>query len=126
MPKRSLRLALAVSGLGRGGAERQLVQLAKELHKRGHHVEVWCYGADSVIDNELRQVGISVRNGTGTRRSKVSHFRRWLVEFQPDVVHGFMKRASSLSVIARGTNSRPVVVASDMSTATYGKKDLTL
>ncbi len=80
------------------------------------------------MDDELRGDGIAVRvapNG-GRRRDKVATVKTWMDELRPDVVHGFMKRASSLAVLARGARRRPVVVGSDLSTATYGKRNFTL
>ncbi len=124
---RALRIAFMISALGRGGAERQLLQLAAGLHTRGCDVEVWCYGGHSELDDELRALGIVVRNGEAdSQRAKIRRLRQWMREFKPDVMHGFMKRASSIAVLARGLARRPVVIGSDLSTATYGRRDFTL
>ena len=121
-----MKIALVISALGRGGAERQLMRLAHGLGEHGHNVEVWCYGGSTSLDDELRHAGIHVRNGSGSRRSKIATLRSWMADYKPDVIHCFMKRASGLSVLARGARRRPVVIGSDLSTATYGRRDLTL
>ncbi|MGY6629522.1 MAG: glycosyltransferase [Wenzhouxiangella sp.] len=122
-----MRIALMIGGLGRGGAERQLIRLALGLQRERYLVEVWCYTSGSELDESLRAKGINVRSPElGEARSKRGRVRAWLKEFKPDVVHCFMKRASNLGVLARGFASRPVVVGSDLSTATYGKRDYAL
>ncbi|NBB78318.1 MAG: glycosyltransferase [Verrucomicrobia bacterium] len=121
-----MRVALVISALARGGAERQLIQLAIGLSNLGEEVQVWCYGGASEIDDELREAGVLVRNSEGSRASKFRVLRQWIRKFNPHVLHGFMKRASALLLLSRGARFHPVVIASDLSTATYGKRDLTL
>lgn len=107
-------------GLGRGGAELQLLRLAAGMVNRGHEVHVIAYNGPSVLDDEFRAAGVAVAaERRETRRGKVGLVRDWLRETQPDVVHAVMKRASSLTVMARWPRQRPPMVASDMSTATY-------
>jgi glycosyltransferase involved in cell wall biosynthesis len=118
-----MRIALMISALGRGGAEGQLIRLAHGLQKRGHSVEVWCYGGSSKLDDELRGNGIVVRNSL--KRSvlaKVVSVRTWHRDFHPDVVHGFMKRASTLAVLAGLGQREARIIGSDLSTATYGRR----
>jgi len=96
-----MKVALLIGGLGRGGTEAQLMRLAKGLHARGLVVEVWCYAGASNLDAELEALGIRVRTGEGgSQVAKIRLIRGWMREFQPDVMHGFMKRASSLAVLA--------------------------
>lgn len=117
-----MKIGLLISRLGCGGAERQLMRLAAGLVRRGHQVELLCYGGPSELDRQLEDEGVRVRNqGATGQRQKLQVARRWLSAFQPDVAHGFMKRASSLAVLARIGRSRCKVLASDMSTATYGR-----
>ena len=121
------RVALLIAALGRGGAERQLMRLASGLNLRGFLVEIWCYGGATALDDELRTQGIVVRNeSAGSQWAKVKLIRTWMAAFKPNLIHGFMKRASSLAVLARGFSRRPIVIGSDLSTATYGKRDFTL
>lgn len=117
-----MKIGLLISRLGRGGAERQLMRLAAGLAPRGHTVEVLCYGGPSELDRYLEAEGVRVRNQGGAGHwHKLQLTRQWLSAFQPDVVHGFMKRASSVAALARIGGPRCQVLASDMSTATYGR-----
>jgi len=118
-----MKIGLLIGRLGRGGAERQLMRLAAGLAGRGHQVEVLCYGGPSDLDQPLEAEGVRVRNqGAAGQWQKLQLARRWLRAFQPDVAHGVMKRASTVAVLARMGASRCKVLASDMSTATYGRR----
>jgi len=115
-----MRIGYAVGGLGRGGAELQLLRLAGGLVGRGHDVRVIAYNGPSVLDDEFRAAGVQVTaERRATRGGKVGVVRDWLRTTRPEVVHAVMKRASSLAVLARWPRRRPPVIASDMSTATY-------
>ena len=115
-----MRLLYLVGALGRGGAELQVAQLARLMHERGHEVALLAYDGPSDIDDDLRQAGVDVRVAHARRRrEKLAVVREAVRELQPDVIHGVMKRASSLAVMARGLRRRPRVVATDMSTATF-------
>ena len=122
-----LRIGYVVGGLGRGGAELQLLRLAEGFVQRGHQVDVIAYDGPSVLDEDFRTAGVSVTTeGTVTRRQKLRAVQEWLRESELDVVHCIMKRASSLTLLARWPARRPAVIASDYSSATYGRRTPTL
>ncbi len=115
-----MRIGYLIGALNAGGSERQLVYLAAGMAARGHEVEVYCYDGPGEFDRLARERGVAlVLGGGGGRFGKVLAVRRWVRRFRPDVVHGFMKRASSLAVLAGGPVRSFGVVASDFSTATY-------
>lgn len=118
-----MRLGLVVGALSTGGSERQLCELAAGMAFRGHAVEIAAYDGPGSFDEWVATRGVTVRHGRGgSRLAKVQWLRRWLAIFDPDVVHGFMKRASSLAVLATLPRRRPPVVGSDLSTATYSRR----
>ena len=118
-----MRLGLVVGALKTGGSERQLCELAAGMAERSHAVEVAAYDGPGTFDQWVTMHGVTVRHGGGgSRIAKVQWLRRWLATFDPDVVHGFMKRASSLAVLATLPERRPAVVGSDLSTATYSRR----
>ena len=115
-----MRLLYLVGALGRGGAELQVAQLARLMRERGHDVTLLAYDSPSDLDDEVRQAGVDVRVARATRRrEKLAVVHAAMRELRPDVMHGVMKRASSLAVMARGLRRRPRIVATDMSTATF-------
>ncbi|GHS85434.1 glycosyl transferase [Campylobacterota bacterium] len=53
-------VVLLASVLSRGGAERQLVALAKGLKQRGREVVVMVYRGEGVFDRELKEAGVEI------------------------------------------------------------------
>jgi glycosyltransferase involved in cell wall biosynthesis len=90
-------------------------------------VNVIAYDGRAVLDDDFRAVGASVTTEeTVTRRQKFRAVQGWLRASNFDVVHCIMKRASSLTLLARWPARRPPVIASDYSSATYGRRNSTL
>jgi glycosyltransferase involved in cell wall biosynthesis len=59
---RRLRLLFVLSNLDSGGAQSQLVTLARELVWRGHHVEFFIYRREDFFRSLLEEVGIKVHS----------------------------------------------------------------
>lgn len=117
-----MRIGLLIGALSRGGSERQLAELAVGLNQRGHEVEVCCYTGPGSFDQFVQDGGVAVRVMTpASKLAKLKAVRDWVSRFQPDVLHGFMKRASSTAILANLPARRAKVVATDFSTASYGK-----
>lgn len=117
-----MRIGLLIGGLGQGGAERQLAQLALGLQARGHQVELCTYAAAGPAEAALLARGVKVRMlPASSKLAKWAAVRRWVREFQPEILHGSMKRASSLAVLANLPARRCRVVGTDMSTASYSR-----
>jgi glycosyltransferase involved in cell wall biosynthesis len=84
---------------------------------------VVAYSASGEEEHALQQQGIVVHAlGAGSKLAKLRAVRRWAGEFQPEIMHGFMKRASGLAVLANLPLRRSRIVGSDMSTASYGRR----
>ena len=116
----TVRIGYVIGGLGRGGAELQLMRLATAMSGRRHHVELLTYDGPSEFDESLRMEGVHVLSHECRGRfEKARRVRGWMRSRNLDVVHAVMKRASTLAVIARGLRRRPRVIATDMSAASY-------
>ncbi|HHQ48379.1 MAG TPA: glycosyltransferase family 1 protein, partial [Acidobacteria bacterium] len=116
----AVRIGYLVGALNAGGSERQLIYLASGMAAGGHEVEIFCYDGSGEFDELAERNGLRLR--VETHRSRVGKLlavRRWLRELGPDVVHGIMKRASSLAILADLPASKRRVVATDLSTATF-------
>lgn len=121
-PRNPLRVGYLIGNLNAGGSERQLSELARGMAARGHAVEVFCYNADGAgeFDHYVRDHGVVLHRMAGRSKwHKIRGIKQWVETFQPRILHGFMKRASSLAVLANLPRRRFGVVASDFSTATY-------
>ena len=117
-----MKIGVLIGGLGQGGAERQLVELARGLVRRGHTVRVLAYTVNGPAEAAAREQGVPVEAlGAGSKWEKFRSVRRWLRTFRPEVIHGVMKRASSLAVLANLPARRCRVVGTDMSTASYAR-----
>jgi L-malate glycosyltransferase len=120
-PTRAPRVALVIGQLGLGGAEKQLVLLAKGLHQRGLDVCVLVMIGNGVREAGLREAGVPViQLGMQplpdwraypelivTLARMASQLRR----FRPTVVHGFLFHSYVMGAIAARMARVPVVVA---------------
>lgn len=57
---RSLRILFVIDNLCTGGAQRQLVNLATGLKKRGYSIEVYCYASGNMLAQPLYEMDIPV------------------------------------------------------------------
>ncbi|MBQ5799250.1 MAG: glycosyltransferase, partial [Oscillospiraceae bacterium] len=87
----SKKILMALMGLEIGGAETHVVELSKELHRRGYEVVVVSNGG--VYERELVEAGIRCHRAPLHKRSLGAMFRslvalrRIIREEKPDVVH---------------------------------------
>ncbi len=88
-----MKITLLIRSLAYGGSERQLVALAKELHKRQRSVVVAIFYSGGPLEKELREAGVTVRGlNKGGRWDIVgflSRFVRLVYEEEPDTLYGF-------------------------------------
>jgi glycosyltransferase involved in cell wall biosynthesis len=123
-------VALVIPGLDRiGGAERQVILLAKGLHRRSWKVSVVALsGAGGDAAAELTAAGIGfltlrMRKGLADPRGWI-RFHRWIRYQSPDVMHAHLPHAAWLARWSR--LAAPVRVVVDTlhtsSTGTNGRK----
>lgn len=108
-----MNLVLLVRSLGMGGAERQLVLLARELSRR-HDVTVLTFysGADHFDESSIGQARL-VRLDKRGRWDLLGFLWRYLSAVRrarPDVVYAFMGPASLVALTSRLGHSRARVV----------------
>jgi len=113
-------LGYLIGNLDAGGSERQLSELAIGMAAQGHTVEIASYDGKGTFDQYVQDHGVVLhRMSGGSKFRKIRAIRQWMATFQPHILHGFMKRASSLAVLANLPRQRCGIVGSDFSTATY-------
>ncbi|MBI5478560.1 MAG: glycosyltransferase [Deltaproteobacteria bacterium] len=116
-----------VPALGYGGAERQLVALARGLHERGHRVRVTTFYSGGPLENELHDAGVPVLSVHKRHRWDVV---RQLVQIiriarreAPLILHGYTSEPNILAVLLKpllpGTVTVLGVRNSDMQLARY-------
>jgi len=96
-------VALVIPGLDRiGGAERQVILLAKGLRRRGWRVSVVALSgagsdaADELIASEAAFLSLEMRKGLADPRGW-TRFNRWLRRESPDVLHAHLPHAAWLA-----------------------------
>jgi glycosyltransferase involved in cell wall biosynthesis len=102
---RSGKLTFLIRQLEVGGAERQLVLLAREFHRRGYSVSVATYYPGGAFEHELRQTGITVHSLQKSGRWDIFRFLirlvSWIWRERPAVVFGYLSSANLLLLLLR-------------------------
>lgn len=111
----SKRIVFLITGLGLGGAETQLVQLAQRLHRRGWKVTVVSMIPASERAKELEQNGIPVlslnmKPGTANLRALYG-LAAILRREQPQVLHAHMVHANLLARATRLLVRVPLIIS---------------
>lgn len=122
-----MRLLFLARALSVGGAERQLVVLARALAARGHTVTIATMYPGGALEAELAGSGVSLRDLGKRRRWEAAgvlwRLRALIRELRPEIVHGYLTVPNLLALTSRMTRDRPLVVfglrASGMSMASY-------
>src|SRR5262249_20275631 len=123
----TLRVLFLARSLGLGGAERQLVVLAKALATRGHDVHVVLFYAGGPLESELSAAGIPVHHLEKRGRWDLLHpFRRLVLllrRVRPDIIHSYLPPANILAAAAIWFTRSPKLIfglrASDMEHGRY-------
>ena len=121
-----LKVLLLARSLNAGGAERQLVILAKSLHSRGIPVVVMVFYGDGPFRTELDETGVPVIDLKKTGRWDVFGFAFRIVhsvrQLRPDVIYSFMGAniiATCLQPFFEGAKVVWGVRSSDMDLSQY-------
>ena len=79
-----------LTSLGMGGAERQVVELAERMKARGHAVELilLCERQPEEWPTTVDLVRLEMRKNPVSFIAGLLRARRWLRDFQPDLIHG--------------------------------------
>ena len=88
-----MRILYVISGLGLGGAEKQLVGLAKQMAARGHDIAI--YTLNNEVSRQSALDGSPVAVFVDQKRTRLDfavlrRLRATIARWQPDIVHGFL------------------------------------
>ena len=107
LPARSkpLRVAFLVRSLGCGGAQRQLVLLARGLHGLGHEIAVVEFYGGGYFEGELAAAGVPVyalgKEGRWDLAGFYPRLVRLLRRLDPEIVHGYLSTPNILAASLR-------------------------
>jgi glycosyltransferase involved in cell wall biosynthesis len=98
-----MRVLFLIRGLYVGGAERQLVTLARALRERGHHVSVAIFYGGGPLETELVEANVNIIYLNKTGRWDVAGFLfRFAMAIRresPDLLHSYMGPANLITVL---------------------------
>ena len=89
-----MKICFLIRALDYGGAERQLVVLAKGLHARGHDVLVAPFYAGGPLEQDLLEAGVRIRplqkRGRWDVLPFLFRFARVMREERPEILHSYL------------------------------------
>lgn len=99
------RLLFVVRSLGRGGAERQLIELLLRLDKTALDITLVCLYPGGALWDEAQSIP-NIRIRHFARRGRwdfrvIPILWRYMREIKPDVVHGYMSAANVLALLGK-------------------------
>ncbi len=112
-----MNLLCVIDNLGTGGAQRQILNLAIGLHRRGHEVSLYCYTPGALLAHYLEKEGLRVRVELKKSRFSldvIGNLRRHIDEGRPDAVISFLNTPNFYNVLAsRRSKTRPAILVSE-------------
>ena len=98
------KILLFIDELGSGGAQRQIVSLAKQLKLKGYNVFLLDYWDNPFYDKELSSLGIPYKHAlTKGKLAIIKMFRNFVKQYKPDVVISYMENPSVVACITKAS-----------------------
>ncbi len=104
-----MKILYLITGLGGGGAEKVVADLADQMFQRGHQVKIAYLKGEVVVQPENNEIEL-VYLGLESLQQSISAYKKYknlLDQFEPDVVHAHMVHANIFARISR--KFRPIV-----------------
>ena len=107
-----MRILFVISGLGLGGAEKQAVELAKQLARRGHEITIYTLNREVARAPELEGSGVALR--VDQKRVRLDPALLWrlrsaIKRLRPDIIQGFLFDGDLYSRLAAVGTGIPVL-----------------
>lgn len=100
-----MKILFVMRNLGRGGAERQLTELAKGLQYRKHQVTVAVFYGGGSFEAELISAGVTIayleKKSFWDVFGFLWRYSKLLKKINPDVLHGYMPMQNLLTSLGR-------------------------
>ena len=101
-----MRILIAITCLGMGGAQRQVCELAEQFAKQGHQVLIVAMNGESIDwlrSSDVRVVSLNMKKSPLSFVCAYLKARDIILKFKPDVVHSHMVHANIFSRLLRLT-----------------------
>jgi glycosyltransferase involved in cell wall biosynthesis len=107
-----MRILYVISGLTVGGAEKQLVELARQMARCGHEVTIYTLNRNVPRQTELAGSNVSLIVDQKKSRfdpAVLMRLRRTIVGWNADIVHGFLFDGNFYARLAACGTGKPVL-----------------
>lgn len=118
-----MRILFVITGLGMGGAEHVVVNLADTLVARGHHVKIAYLTGEALVlprNADIEVISIGLKSTKDFFKAYIK-LRALVKKIKPDVVHSHMIHANLISRLLRLTIRIPRLVCTSHSRNEGGK-----
>ena len=98
-----MKILYVITGLGVGGAEKVVTELADQMLKRGHQVKIAYLKDEAIVcpqSSEIELIYLGFKNLKSFRFAYLN-YKKILENFQPDVVHAHMVHANIFARVSR-------------------------
>ena len=118
-----MKILLVITGLGMGGAEHVVVNMADELVKVGHKVKIIYLTGPALVLPKNDKIELIPLNMTGVKSFFASYLklRSIVKKFEPDVVHSHMVHANIITRLLRLSIEVKKIISTSHSTNEGGK-----
>lgn len=119
-----MKVLFVISGLGIGGAEHQVLELADRMSTRGHQIQIaYLAGLACLMPNnpDIMVIPINISKSPLGFICGYLRLRRLISDFKPDVVHSHMVHANLLTRLERLTTKIPKLICTAHSTTEGGR-----
>lgn len=99
-----MKIALLITGLGMGGAEKQVCDLSDQFRLLGHEVIICYLTGDAILkpkNPNIPLIGMNMAKNPFSFFKTYFHLRRILNNFSPDVLHTHMVHANLMGRLLR-------------------------
>lgn len=98
-----MNILYLITGLGGGGAEKVVADLADQMSKRGHQVKIAYLKGEVTVRPENNQIELVYLGLESIKQSTFAYknYKKLLQNFKPDVVHAHMVHANIFARISR-------------------------
>lgn len=93
------KLLFVITGLGLGGAERQLCILADKFYQRGYEVMIISLNGETVVrpeEKKIKIINLNLKKSPFSFLKVIFHCRNIIKAYQPSIVHSHMFHANVL------------------------------
>lgn len=121
--KKNMKILFVITGLGGGGAEKVVVELAEQMFMRGHQVKIAYLKGDVIVQPKYKEIELIYLGfeNLKTIYAAYNNYKELIACFKPDVVHAHMVHANIFARVIRKFQPIPKLICTAHSNNEGGK-----